>query len=154
MSHADVITRRDVINSSTEVRQLVVEDDPGARREDLGAKSVQETHQMRWTASLWKFQTSNNIRWLVCHTCFRYWHVVDGAGDRHSRSILSQHRHVCGAYAVQIWGDVVVAGIMSLVTTDQAPYVVGKAVLCEFPYHLQGVPSIEKHNKHTFQREN
>lgn len=44
MSHADVITRRDVINSSTEVRQLVVEDDPGARREDLGAKSAQEAH--------------------------------------------------------------------------------------------------------------
>lgn len=42
MGHANLITRKDVIDFPTEVRQLVVEDDSGARREDLGAKSVKK----------------------------------------------------------------------------------------------------------------
>lgn len=36
----DQITRKDVIDSLTEVSQLVVEDDSGAERDDLGAKPV------------------------------------------------------------------------------------------------------------------
>ncbi len=71
---------------------------------------------------------------------FKHWHVVDGAADRHSRSILSQHRHMRGAHAVLIRGDVVILGIVSLVSADQAPYVVGKAVLCEVLGHLWEVP--------------
>ena len=45
---ADLITRKDVFDLATEVRQLVVEDDSSARREDLGAKSVKEIHEMNW----------------------------------------------------------------------------------------------------------
>lgn len=36
----ELITRKDVIDSPAEVGQLVVEDDSGARREDLRSESV------------------------------------------------------------------------------------------------------------------
>lgn len=39
---ADRITRKDFIDSTTEVRQLVIEDDSSTRRENLGAKPVRE----------------------------------------------------------------------------------------------------------------
>lgn len=54
--------------------------------------------------------------------------MIDAAGGRYSRSILSQHRHVCGTQAVQIWGDVVILEIMCPVTADQGPYVAGKII--------------------------
>ena len=54
--------------------------------------------------------------------------MVNGAGDGHSRTVLSQHRHVRGAHVVQGLGDAVVLGVVGHVF-DQAPDLVGKAFL-------------------------
>lgn len=49
---ADRITRKYFINSTTEVRQLVIEDDSSSRGEDLGAKSVRKKQCTRSLSQL------------------------------------------------------------------------------------------------------
>lgn len=63
-----------------------------------------------------------------CIRCFLtvqqvwYWHIVDAAGDRHSRAIFSQHGHVCGTQAVLVRGDVGMLAIICLVVINEDPF--------------------------------
>lgn len=62
--------------------------------------------------------------------------MIDSAGNRDGSSILSHHRHMCGAHGVQVWSDVVVLSIMGLITADHGPEVVSKLLLSELKCSL------------------
>lgn len=68
-----------------------------------------------------------------------YSHVVDSADNRLSSSVLSHHRHMCGAHGVQVWSDYVVLGIMGLITAKHGPEVVSKLLLSELQCSLDKI---------------
>ncbi len=55
--------------------------------------------------------------------------MVDGAGHRYRHTILSEHGHMSGAMRVQVWSDVVVAGIISVVRADFCSHFIRKMLL-------------------------
>ena len=65
MHYADFNTRKDVINSPTEVRQLIVEDYSSARRDDPGTKSGEKMHEQD------ELDLSNAKALFACHLYFK-----------------------------------------------------------------------------------